>query len=188
MGWFGDRAGCAFRHASIRECNRSFRRATGRPLLDLNRRTYDSVVDDSDRQEYWSSTLKQALGHLWPEQVAAGVRAAREAETLGASAEDALWAGKAAAANADRPLDLPETNPDPSTDWESLTVLSTVRATILKLTLETAGIPVVLETGSGWDVGLAPDGQVKVLVPHERVIDAREVIADSQPVDSPEGD
>jgi hypothetical protein len=143
-------------------------------------------MTDRDRSAFWSRQLEQALGHLWPEQMTAGVRAAAEAERSGAAEEDALWAGKAAAANADHSLDSPVT--DRSVDWESLTSVSTVMATILKATLDAAGIPVVLKQGFGWDVGLAPDGEVSVLVPRDRLVEANELIATSHPIDFPRGD
>jgi hypothetical protein len=146
-------------------------------------------VDDSERKAYWSAHLERALGPLDTDQLAVGVRAAVEAERSGAPAEDALWAGKAAAPN----WELAREPPDPvdlHNDWEAVTIVDADVASVLKAALETAGIPVVLQRGVGWVLGLTvgPAGEVSLLVPRNRVAEARELITKSRRVEFPDSD
>jgi Putative prokaryotic signal transducing protein len=150
-------------------------------------------MDKSDREAYWSARLEQSLGPLDSEQLAVGVRAAVAAERSGAPAEDALWEGKTAASSWELPVDIGRTVTDHvnrNIDWEAVTIVNPVLATVLKAALETAGIPVALKQGLGWIVGLTvgPEGEVSVFVPGNRVAEARELITNSRPIDFPDGD
>jgi hypothetical protein len=76
-------------------------------------------------------------------------------------------------------------------DWAVLTVVDPLEAEVLKAALETAGFPVVVrQEASGRIIGLTIGsmGEVSVLVPADRLGDARDLIADSHPVDFPESD
>jgi hypothetical protein len=76
-------------------------------------------------------------------------------------------------------------------DWAVLTVVDPLEAEVLKAALETAGFPVVVrQEASGRIIGLTIGsmGEVSVLVPADRLGDARDLIADSRPVDFPESD
>ncbi len=76
-------------------------------------------------------------------------------------------------------------------DWEVVTVVDALSADVLKAALETAGIPAVSRQGAfGQIIGLTvgPMGEVSLLVPRDRVVEARALIDDSHAVDFPEGD
>ncbi|MGI8610046.1 MAG: putative signal transducing protein [Candidatus Dormibacteria bacterium] len=78
-----------------------------------------------------------------------------------------------------------------SDDWAELKVTDSMEAEILKAALESIDIPVVLvgETvGRLYGITASDLGSVHVLVPPDRVQEARELIETSQPVDFPEGD
>jgi hypothetical protein len=76
-------------------------------------------------------------------------------------------------------------------DWAVLTVVDPLEAEVLKAALETAGFPVVArQEASGRIIGLTVGsmGEVSLLVPQDRLVDARALIADSHPIDFPEAD
>jgi hypothetical protein len=76
-------------------------------------------------------------------------------------------------------------------DWEVVVVVDAMTADVLKAALETALIPVVSrQEASGRIIGLTVGsmGEVSLLVPGDRVAEARELIDDSHPIDFPEGD
>jgi hypothetical protein len=76
-------------------------------------------------------------------------------------------------------------------DWEVVMVVDALTADVLKAALETASIPVVSrQEASGRIIGLTMGsmGEVSLLVPQDRVAEARELIDSSQPIDFPEGD
>lgn len=76
-------------------------------------------------------------------------------------------------------------------DWAVLTVVDPLEAEVLKAALETAGFPVVArQEASGRIIGLTVGsmGEVSLLVPEDRLSEARALIADSHPVDFPESD
>jgi Putative prokaryotic signal transducing protein len=76
-------------------------------------------------------------------------------------------------------------------DWAVLTVVDPLEAEVLKAALETAGIPAVArQEASGRIIGLTIGsmGEVSLLVPEDRLDEARALIADAHPVDFPESD
>lgn len=76
-------------------------------------------------------------------------------------------------------------------DWEVVTIVDALAADVLKAALETAGIAVVTrQEASGRIIGLTIGsmGEVSLLVPRDRVAEARALIDDSHAVDFPEGD
>ena len=76
-------------------------------------------------------------------------------------------------------------------DWEVVTIVDALSADVLKAALETAGITVVMrQEASGRIIGLTVGsmGEVSLLVPRDRVVEARALIDDSHAVDFPEGD
>lgn len=76
-------------------------------------------------------------------------------------------------------------------DWEVVTIVDALAADVLKVALETAGISVVArQEASGRIIGLTIGsmGEVSLLVPRDRVAEARALIDDSHAVDFPEGD
>jgi hypothetical protein len=76
-------------------------------------------------------------------------------------------------------------------DWEVVTIVDALAADVLKAALETAGISVVTrQEASGRIIGLTIGsmGEVSLLVPGDRVAEARALIDDSHAVDFPEGD
>ena len=67
-------------------------------------------------------------------------------------------------------------------DWEVVVVVDALSADVLKAALETAGIPVVSQQeASGRIIGLTVGsmGEVSLLVPEDRIAEARELIEDS---------
>ena len=75
--------------------------------------------------------------------------------------------------------------------WEVVVVVDALTADVLKAALETAAIPVVTrQEASGRIIGLTVGsmGEVSLLVPQDRVAEARALIDDSHPIDFPEGD
>jgi hypothetical protein len=75
--------------------------------------------------------------------------------------------------------------------WEELLITTALEVGVIKAALETAGIPVVTQAeASGQIIGLnvGPLGEVRVLVPGDRLLEARELLADSHPLDFPESD
>ena len=76
-------------------------------------------------------------------------------------------------------------------EWEVVTVVDALAADVLKAALETAGIAVVMrQEAYGRIIGLTVGsmGEVSLLVPRDRVVEARALIDDSHAVDFPEGD
>lgn len=76
-------------------------------------------------------------------------------------------------------------------EWEVVTVVDALAADVLKAALETAGITVVMrQEAYGRIIGLTVGsmGEVGLLVPRDRVVEARALIDDSHAVDFPEGD
>ena len=76
-------------------------------------------------------------------------------------------------------------------DWEVVTIVDALSADVLKAALETAGISVVMrQEASGRIIGLTIGsmGEVSLLVPADRVVEAHALIEDSHAVDFPEGD
>lgn len=76
-------------------------------------------------------------------------------------------------------------------DWEVVTIVDALTADVLKAAIETAGITVVMrQEASGRIIGLTVGsmGEVSLLVPRDRLAEARALIDESQPVDFPEGD
>jgi hypothetical protein len=76
-------------------------------------------------------------------------------------------------------------------EWEVVTVVDALAADVLKAALETAGITVVMrQEAYGRIIGLTVGsmGEVSLLVPRDRVVEARALIDDSHAVDFPEGD
>jgi hypothetical protein len=80
---------------------------------------------------------------------------------------------------------------DQDGDWEVVTIVDALSADVLKAALETAGIAVVArQEASGRIIGLTVGsmGEVSLLVPRDRIDEARALIDDSHAVDFPEGD
>jgi len=80
----------------------------------------------------------------------------------------------------------------PLEGWVEVAVpASRLEADVLKAALETAGIPVV-ERAEAWAqiVGITVGGlgEIALFVPGDRAAEARDLLADSRPVDFPEGD
>jgi hypothetical protein len=76
-------------------------------------------------------------------------------------------------------------------EWEVVTIADALTADVLKVALETAGISVVArQEASGRIIGLTVGsmGEVSLLVPQDRIAEARALIDDSHPLDFPEGD
>ena len=76
-------------------------------------------------------------------------------------------------------------------EWEVVTVVDALAADVLKAALETAGITVVMrQEAYGRIIGLTVGsmGEVSLLVPRDRIVEARALIDDSHAVDFPEGD
>lgn len=76
-------------------------------------------------------------------------------------------------------------------DWEVVTIVDALAADVIKAALETAGITVVTrQEAYGRIIGLTVGfmGEVSLLVPRDRVVEARDLIDDSHAVDFPEGD
>ena len=76
-------------------------------------------------------------------------------------------------------------------EWEVVTVVDALAADVLKAALETAGIAVVMrQEAYGRIIGLTVGSmaEVSLLVPRDRVVEARALIDDSHAVDFPEGD
>lgn len=76
-------------------------------------------------------------------------------------------------------------------DWTVVSVVDSLAAEVLKIALETAGIPVVArQEASGRVIGLTMGtmGEVSLLVPQDRMDEARALIESSYPVDFPESD
>lgn len=75
--------------------------------------------------------------------------------------------------------------------WSELKVTDSMEAEILKAALESVDIPVVLvgeAVGRIYGITASALGSVHVLVPPDRVDEARELVETSRPVDYPEGD
>lgn len=76
-------------------------------------------------------------------------------------------------------------------EWTEVARVSHMEAEILRLALETAGIPVQTfgeAVAELYAVTATELGDVQVLVPTDRADEARELLSDSHPVDFPEGD
>ena len=76
-------------------------------------------------------------------------------------------------------------------DWAQVKVTDPMEAEILKAALESAEIPVVLlgeSVGRLMGVPATELGEVHVLVPPDRIDEARALVESSEPVDFPEGD
>jgi hypothetical protein len=75
--------------------------------------------------------------------------------------------------------------------WVEVANVTALEAEVLRAALETAEIPVqTLGEAVARIIGLSDVdlGIVRVMVPEDRAEEARELLADSQPVDFPEGD
>ena len=78
-----------------------------------------------------------------------------------------------------------------SEGWAEVKVTDPMEAEILKAALESAEIPVALlgeSVGRLMGVPATELGEVHVLVPPDRLDEARALIESSEPVDFPEGD
>jgi hypothetical protein len=76
-------------------------------------------------------------------------------------------------------------------DWAVVAIVDALAAEVLKAALETAGISVVArQEASGRIIGLTVGsmGEVSLLVPQDRIVEAHALIDDSHPLDFPEGD
>ncbi len=75
-------------------------------------------------------------------------------------------------------------------EWAEVKVTDPMEAEILKAALESVDIPVVLGESIGQLLAVPATelGNVHVLVPPDRLEEARELIESSRPVDFPEGD
>ena len=79
----------------------------------------------------------------------------------------------------------------PAESWECVRVAGQLEAEVLRAALETAGIPVVTEGEAyGRIVGLTvgPLGDVRIMVPADRLDEARELVDGSKPLNFPESD
>jgi hypothetical protein len=75
--------------------------------------------------------------------------------------------------------------------WEVVKTTSAMEAEIFKAALETADIPVVLQAesmGRLYGITASELGNVAVLVPPDRLAEARELVDGSVAIDFPEGD
>ena len=75
--------------------------------------------------------------------------------------------------------------------WEPVKVTDMMEAEVLKAALETAEIPVVLRgetAGRIYGITATELGNVFVLVPADRVEEARALIEDSRPINFPDED
>lgn len=78
-----------------------------------------------------------------------------------------------------------------SEDWAEVKVTDSMEAEILKAALESIDIPVVLvgeAVGRIYGITASDLGSVHVLVPPDRLDEARDLIDTSEAVDFPEGD
>jgi hypothetical protein len=78
-----------------------------------------------------------------------------------------------------------------SEDWAEVKVTDAMEAEILKAALESADIPAVLVgeiAGRLYGITASQLGSVHVLVPPDRLEEARELIDSSRAIDFPEGD
>ena len=76
-------------------------------------------------------------------------------------------------------------------DWEVVRTTDAMEAEILKAALQSAEIPVVLQgesVGRLYGITASELGSVSVLVPADRLEEARALVDSSEPVDFPEGD
>ena len=76
-------------------------------------------------------------------------------------------------------------------EWAEVKVTDSMEAEILKAALESIDIPVVLvgeAVGRIYGITASDLGSVHVLVPPDRLDEARDLIETSQAVDFPEGD
>jgi hypothetical protein len=131
----------------------------------------------ADPARYWSNELRRALGPLDREQLNVAVRASVDAELAGAGPEDSLWAGKTAASNWED--DHAAITPTPEHDgYRVVAIVDSPTAEVFRASLSTAGIPVILQYGSGRVLGFTagPAGEVSVLVPPNQLSEARKLL------------
>ena len=79
----------------------------------------------------------------------------------------------------------------PGGDWAVLQEAGQMEAEVLRAALETAEIPVTMQSefvGRLYGLTSQELGAVTLLVPRARLEEARALLADSSPVDFPEGD
>ena len=75
--------------------------------------------------------------------------------------------------------------------WEPVKITDMMEAEVLKAALETADIPVVLRgetAGRIYGITASELGSVFVLVPSDKLEEARALVEDSHPLNFPEGD
>jgi hypothetical protein len=75
--------------------------------------------------------------------------------------------------------------------WEVVAKGASIEIDVLQAALETAGIPSVTlgETiGRIYALGALELGEVRLLVPPDRLMEARELLSDATPIDFPEAD
>ncbi|MFN2464316.1 MAG: DUF2007 domain-containing protein [Candidatus Dormibacteria bacterium] len=78
-----------------------------------------------------------------------------------------------------------------SDGWQVVRETSAMEAEILKAALEAADIPVVLQgetVGRLYGITASDLGSVALLVPPDRLAEARALVDSSEPIDFPEGD